>query len=45
MNFENVLSSEEMLLIKGGDWVLTKDGWVWIDDTNNQSTDDKLSLE
>lgn len=40
MSFENVLSPEEMSLIKGGRWVLTDKGWVWIDDTQNLDDDD-----
>lgn len=40
INFENVLSPDEMSLIKGGDWVLTEDGWEWRDETQNIDEDD-----
>lgn len=40
MNFENVLSQDEMSLIKGGDWVLTDKGWIWRDGTQNIDEDD-----
>lgn len=40
MNFENVLSPNEMSLIKGGDWVLTEDGWEWVEDNKSLDDDD-----
>lgn len=40
MNFENVLSIDEMSLTKGGDWILTEDGWIWINDQKKSNDDD-----
>ncbi len=40
MNFENVLSPDEMLQVKGGTWVHTEQGWIWIDDTKSLDDDD-----
>lgn len=40
MNFENVLSPDEMLQVKGGHWVLTENGWEWHDDTKSLDNDD-----
>ena len=40
MDFENVLSPDEMSLVKGGIWVLTEDGWEWRDETQSLDEDD-----
>lgn len=43
MNFENEMSPDEMSHIKGGYWVLTEDGWIWVDD-NLKLNDDNSNL-
>ena len=40
MNFKDVLSTDEMSQIKGGYWVLTEKGWIWVNDQKKSDDDD-----